>query len=44
MTDRESIRKAIRILMLSPCYFQMCLKDRKALVNEFCARYVGVTN
>ena len=43
MTPRKAIRKAIRILMLSPVYFQMSLKDRKSLVNEFCALHAEVT-
>ena len=42
MALKKATRKAIRILMLSPIYFRMCLKDRKSLVDEFCALYMEV--
>ena len=29
-------RRAIRILMLSPIYFQLSLEQRKELVSEYC--------
>nr|WP_321465719.1 hypothetical protein [uncultured Desulfobulbus sp.] len=32
-------RQAIRILMLSPCYWLMNLAARKQLVNEFCRSF-----
>ena len=32
-----TIREAIKILMLSPIYYRMNLKDRKKLINEFCS-------
>lgn len=31
-----SRQEAIKILMLSPFYFRMCLADRKQLITEFC--------
>lgn len=33
------IQEAIKILMLSPCYWRLSPKDRKELVREFCASY-----
>ncbi len=35
MTPKE----AIKILMLSPCYWLLDVRARKKLVNEFCATY-----
>ncbi len=32
-----TVREAVKILMLSPIYFRMNLKDRKKLINEFCS-------
>ena len=32
-------REAIRVLMQSPFYFRLMLRERKALVQEFCARH-----
>ena len=31
-----TLRMAIRILMLSPIYFQLSLTERRALVVEYC--------
>lgn len=38
MTPRE----AIKILMLSPMYFRMDIRARRALVKEFCSLYQGL--
>lgn len=31
-----TVREAVRILMMSPIYFQLDLETRMALVKEFC--------
>lgn len=36
-------QEAISILMLSPCYWQMTLSERRELVREFLASYAAVT-
>ncbi len=36
-------RQAIRILMLSPCYWMLKVPARKILVEEYCATYVAVS-
>ncbi len=38
MTSQE----AIRILMLSPIYFQLTPTDRKQLILEYCAHFAKV--
>ncbi len=38
MTPRE----AVKILMLSPCYWLMDLHARKKLILDFCATYNAV--
>ncbi|WP_153306515.1 hypothetical protein [Desulfogranum japonicum] len=38
MTPKE----AIKILMLSPCYWLLDVRARKKLINEFCATYDSV--
>ena len=35
-----NIRTAIRILMLSPIYFQLSLAQRRVLVHEYCQLFV----
>jgi len=37
MTPRE----AIRVLMQSPFYFRLLLRERRVLVRDFCARYTA---
>ncbi|MBM9613095.1 hypothetical protein JWJ90_02215 [Desulfobulbus rhabdoformis] len=32
-------RQAIRILMLSPCYWLLSLAERKQLIHEFCRSF-----
>lgn len=34
-----SVREALKILMLSPVYFRLDLKDRKDLLDDFLERY-----
>ena len=34
-----SVREALKILMLSPVYFRLDLKDRKDLLNDFLERH-----
>ncbi|WP_167331674.1 hypothetical protein [Desulfogranum mediterraneum] len=35
-------QQAIKILMLSPCYWLLSVADRKELVLEYCASYDAV--
>ena len=35
-------KQAIRILMLSPCYWLLNLSARKQLIREYCASYEAV--
>ncbi len=37
------LQEAIKILMLSPCYWRMTTKDRNQLVREFCANFSTIT-
>ena len=43
MTPRKSIknriRKSLRILMLSPMYYKMNIRQRLLMVQEFCAMH-----
>jgi len=39
MTQRQCIRQAISVLMMSPFYFRMDLAARQQLVKEFCRTY-----
>ena len=41
MKPRKTIRKAIRILMLSPVYFRLDPQARLALIREFCTLHVA---
>nr|WP_320010850.1 hypothetical protein [uncultured Desulfobulbus sp.] len=34
-------RQALRILMLSPCYWLMSLADRKRLIRDFCSSFAS---
>jgi hypothetical protein len=34
-------KQAIRILMLSPCYWLLSLPDRKQLVRDYCAAFAA---
>lgn len=38
-----SPQQAIRILMLSPCYWMLKMPARKILVKEYCAAYVAAS-
>jgi len=35
-------QQAVRILMLSPCYWLLDLRARRELVREFCNRYARI--
>lgn len=35
-------RKAIQVLMLSPIYFRLKLRERKQLVRHYCALFASV--
>lgn len=44
MTNRQYVRQAISVLMMSPLYFRMDLLARQQLVKEFCQVYFAVRN
>ncbi len=35
-------RKAIQVLMLSPIYFRLKLRERKQLIQHYCALFASV--
>lgn len=37
-----TLKQAIHILMLSPCYWLLDLSARKQLIREYCASYEAV--
>ncbi len=37
-----TLQQAIRILMLSPCYWRLQPRARMALVREYCASYDAI--
>ncbi|MDD5759899.1 MAG: hypothetical protein PHI06_12555 [Desulfobulbaceae bacterium] len=39
MIPRHCLRKAIRVLMLSPLYFRLTVAARQQLIKEFCQTY-----
>jgi hypothetical protein len=40
--EAMKLQEAIRILMLSPCYWLLAVKERRVLVNEFIASYAVI--
>jgi hypothetical protein len=41
MERKQAMKEAMRILMMSPLYFQLPLPARKVLVDEFCRTYAS---